>query len=157
MPDQPIVVRPSETNLRVSGQRLEDFPNTGTYISIEKLSGRSVFIEGQKGTSTRVRMSGKGYRVSLTFMQFSFSDRYMFNAARLLADTNGLLELSLNSNGMKYVSGSCDIETEPNRELAGDSSPFMTWTLVGDFPIVVPGVFVAPPIITSDQILSFAA
>lgn len=155
MPDNKIIIRPGEVDLRISGQRIEDFPNTGTYIAVEKISPMSVHTEAQKGTSTSTRMAGRSYRVTVTVMQFSPADRYMMRGLLLLQESNFVLSIVLNAQGMKYVSGQADAETMPTRELAADSAPMVSYAYVGSFQTVIPGFFIAPEVATAAQINNF--
>ena len=152
MANNTIIIRSEGVYCLVSGRRMTDFPNTGTYIMIEKLTALSVHQEGQHGTSTSVRNNGKSHRITLTLVQNSPDDAFMFNATKVLAKTDGVLSFSLKYNGTTYNSVNCDIETIPNRELAADGSPTMAWTLTGTFPENVVVGFANPTILTEDEI-----
>jgi len=152
MADNTIIVRSEAVLCLVSGRRMTNFPNTGTYISFEKLSPRATHVEGQHGTSTSVRNNGKSYRVTLTIVQNSPDDAFLSAAIRALAASNGVLAISITYGATVITSASLDIETEPTRELAADGSPTVAYTLTGTFPVVLISGFANPTVISEDEI-----
>jgi hypothetical protein len=155
MADNTIIIRSEEVYIEIGGRRITALPATGTYLLIEKISARSTFIEGQHGTTTFVRNNSKGYRVSVTMVQGSDDDAHMIAAIAALDATNSVLPVIAKWSGTKYVSGSGDIEVIPNRELAADSNPSVTYAIVGTFPVAIVASFGQPPVLGEDQIASF--
>lgn len=152
MADQPIVVRPGDAVILVSGRPMTDFPQAGVFISSEKFSPNSAHTEGLNGTTVTVRSNGKSRRVTMTLIQGSDDDVFMQNAAAALQQTNKVLSLSITYLGVEQISGNLDVETEPTRELAGDSLPNAVWTLTGAFPVFKMINLEAPEVLTEDEI-----
>jgi len=155
MANNSIIIRSEEIDFRVSGRRLTDFPNAGTYLSVEKLSNRATHIEGQHGTSTSVRNNGKSYRVTVTVMQGSGDDSFLAAAIAALDATSSVLGITLKYSGTLYASSNGDVEVVPTRELAADGSPMMVYAITGTFPNIIVASFGQPPVLTEDEIAQF--
>ena len=150
------VVLPAEAlDIRVSGRLMTDFPATGTYMSIEKVTPRSTVVEGRNGTGTFVRNNSTMYRVTLNLMQGHPDDKFMGAAIKALQFSTNVLTFSFKVGSTAYISNAMDIETEPTRELAADNSPMMVYVLGGFFPAVAVGDYFQPTQLTEDAILAF--
>jgi len=150
-----IIVRSGDVFILVGGVRITDMPAVGTYASIEKMTARSAATEGQHNTVTYARQSSSMYRLTLTVIQGSDSDVWLAGTIKALDATNSVVPVSITHKGMKYVSGNCDIETEPTRALAGDSNPDVVYTLVGIFPIAKVVAFGEPVQLDETQISAY--
>lgn len=155
MADETIVYLPETTDLRVSGRKITAFSNTGTFIEIEKIAADTAFEEGLFGTSAHTRQNSKGYRMSVTIVQGSEDDKYLSRARRALLASKSVLSVTLNHDTRKYGSNSVSIEADPVRSIAADSTPMITYVLVGTFPVLITGTFGAAQILTEEQINNF--
>ena len=155
MADTVRVLPADALDIRVSGRLMTDFPDAGTYMTIEKISPRSAFVQGRIGSATHVRNNAKGYRVTLNLLQGHPDDQFMAAALIALQQSTNVLTFSFNVGGTLYVSGAMDVETEPTRELASDASPVLPYTMVGVFPQVLVGQYFQPTQLSEDQITAF--
>lgn len=154
MANNTIVTPAEQMFIRVVGRRMTEFPDTGTYLSIEKLTNRSTFMGGLFNTATHVRTNANHYRVTMTLMQGHADDAFMQALIRTLDATAGVATFSFKYATTVYGSVNCDIEVIPPREIAADSSPTMAYALTGTFPAIIVGSFVQPPQVTEDQVLA---
>lgn len=155
MPDSTVVVRSEDIIARVGGVRLTAFPVAGNYIDIEKASPRSTPVEGQFGNLVHVRTNGRLYTVTFQIMPGTPEDTFLGAAITALDETNSVLPCSIEWEGAKWSSTSCDISVVPTRSLAGDAAPPIAYALTGNFPITVVKAFQQPPVLDEDQINEF--
>jgi hypothetical protein len=156
MANQTIIVRVEDTDIRIAGRRMTDFPQAGTLVSFEKISANATHIEGLNGTSTNVGSNGLSYRMTINLVQHSDDDVFMMAAVVALKTGPVVLPVRLKYGAVDTSSPGCVIETEPTREYAADGSPMSVYTLTGTWPagaLLLP--LEAPEQLTEDQILSF--
>lgn len=156
MANDTITIRVEDTDIRIAGRRMTDFPQAGTLVSFEKISANATHVEGLNGTSTNVGSNGLSYRMTINIMQHSGDDRFMALSVTALKTGPLVLPVRLKYGQVDTSSPNCVIETEPTREYAADGSPISVYTLTGTFPagaLLLP--LDAPVALTEDQILAF--
>ena len=152
MANQTITVRVEDTDIRTSGRRLTDFPATGTYVQIEKVSANATVIEGLNGTWVAVGSNGTLRRVTITVIQHSDDDVFLANGIAALQAGPNVIPISIKYGAIKAVSAGCVVETEPTHELAADGSANVVYVFVGPFPGLGLVNLEAPHELTEDEI-----
>lgn len=156
MAGETIIQRISDLYLIIGGLRITALPSAGTLWSMEKIDPNSTMTGGLFGTITFVRSNATNYRLTVNVVQNSSDDRFLGLAVKALNATNTVLGVDITYGTTKYASGSCDVETIPTREYTGDTAPTVAWVITGSFPVAEIGTFVAPEVLTADQINSYA-
>ncbi len=152
MANQAIPIRVEDTDIRVAGRRLTDFPSTGTYVSTEKFSPNAIVIEGLNNTWVAVGSNGTVRRVTITVIQHSDDDVFLANSIKALQEGPNVLPVSIKYGAMVAISAGTVNETEPTRELAADGSPNMVYVFTGSFPGLGLVALAAPHELTEDEI-----
>ncbi len=154
-----IVVPADQVNVffgAAPGQRIADWPSTGTYLSITKGSPLATMTEGLN-TITFAKNKSRVYTVALTVTQHHKDDIFLSAAILAQQDTNQVQAIGIGYLNRIYSSVKAYILEEPARELAADGTANVTYTLAAWFSQVVVGAFQQPEPLTPDQINSYLA
>jgi hypothetical protein len=138
--------------LHLAGHRITNFPATGTFISIAKVTPNSVMTEGLNDTVTHSRHKSRAHRVTVTIMAGHPDDVWLNTAAELQSDTNTVLEASLAWGTNAYVSVNCSLLHPDTRDLAADGLANVAYMFEGTFPGATVAQFVQPATLTAAQI-----
>jgi hypothetical protein len=152
-----IVVPANAVNVVIGsppGQRITDFPATGTYLSITRGQPLATATAGLN-TLTFSKNKTKFYNVAITVTQHHKDDRFLTGAILAQEDTNLIQAVSVEYLGQIYTSVQAYILEEPVRELAADASANVTYTFGCWFQQIIVGAFAQPEALSADQINSY--
>lgn len=152
MSNEAIVINQANLYIHVSGRRITALPDTGTILSVERLTPTAGMIGGLHNTSLHIINSGKGRRCTINVVPGSADDVFLFNAIKAIENFGQLLSLSVKYEDTTFVSGSCSIESEPTRNFNADGAEMLAYPLLGVFPIAIIGSLANPGTLTSEQI-----
>jgi hypothetical protein len=158
MPDPSAIVVPADAVDVVvgaaPGQRISDWPSTGTYLSIAKGSPLGTVTEGLN-TITFSKNGSKFYNVSLTVTQHHKDDIFLSAAIEAQRATKLVQAIGITYLGRVYTSVKAYILEEPTRELAADSSANVTYMFGAWFDQIIIAKFQQPAALTPEQINSY--
>lgn len=155
MADTAYVIPADALDIRVLTRKITDFPATGTFMSIEKVTPLATTIGGRNRSVTFQLNGDVLHRVTLTLMQHHPDDTYLMGAIKSQQSLSTVLTFSFKYLGTSYGSQACVIETMPTRDYAADGVPNVSYVLTGPFPISFIGAFRQPAVATDAQIQSF--
>jgi hypothetical protein len=136
------------------GQRISDWPATGTYLSIAKGSPLGTVTEGLN-TVTFSKNGSKFYNVGMTVTQHHKDDIFLSAAILAQQNTKLLQALGIAYQGRVYASIMAYILEEPTRELAADGTAHVTYMFGAWFDQIIIAKFQQPGTLSPDVINSY--
>ena len=135
MSDQVIVTNQEDLFVTIVAARVTEFPDTGTIVSMEKISPDAAIVGGLHGTAAIAVNGSDIWRLNLTVMTGSATDARLGVIAKATRKTSKTAAVAVTYKGTQYISGSCVVEQRPPRVFVADGSEARTWPLIGVFPI----------------------